>query len=135
MLCQSLHDPDALEHDTAGIETGLSFIDDIVIYQSPKILQRGYYQLFSYTAIKGYEIHCGRMDKYPLFYQSGRFTGTHVQGVFDDDAFRGDYFKAINPHYQGFHYAHYREAQIQSFTDMVAENLDTAAILQALQAD
>jgi adenosylcobyric acid synthase len=133
MLCQSLHDPDALEHDSASIETGLSFIDDIVVYQSPKILQRGYYQLFSYTAIKGYEIHCGRMDKYPLFYQSGRFTGTHVHGVFDDDAFRGDYFKAINSDYQGFDYAHHREAQIQGFTDTVSENLDTEAILQALQ--
>jgi adenosylcobyric acid synthase len=135
MLCLSLHDPDALEDDIGSIETGLSFIDDIVVYQSPKILQSGYYQLFSYTAIKGYEIHCGRMDKYPLYYQGGRFTGTHVHGVFDDDAFRSDYFKAINPQYQGFHYACYREAQIQSFTDMVAENLDTAAILQVLQAD
>ena len=135
MLCQSLHDPDMLEHDTAGVETGLSFIDDIVVYQSPKILQRGYYQLFSYTAIKGYEIHCGRMDKYPLYYQGGRFTGTHVHGVFDDDAFRSDYFKAINPQYQGYDYERYREEQIYSFTSMVAENLDTAAILQALQAD
>jgi adenosylcobyric acid synthase len=135
MLCQSLHDPDALEHDSASIETGLGFIDDIVLYQSPKILQSGYYQLFSYTAIKGYEIHSGRMDKYPLFCQIGRFTGTHVHGVFDDDAFRSDYFKAINPQYQGFQYAHYREGQIQSFTDMVAENLDITAILQALQAD
>jgi adenosylcobyric acid synthase len=135
MLCQSLHDPNMLEHDTAGVETGLSFIDDIVVYQSPKILQRGYYQLFSYTAIKGYEIHCGRMDKYPLYYQGGRFTGTHVHGVFDDDAFRSDYFKAINPHYQGYDYERYREEQIYSFTSMVAENLDTAAILQALQAD
>ena len=133
MLCQSLHDSDALEHDSAIIEEGLSFIDDIVVYQSPKILQRGYYQLFSYTAIKGYEIHCGRMDKYPLFYQGGRITGTHVHGVFDDDTFRGDYFKAINPAYQGFDYAHDREMQIQGFTGMVAENLDTAAILQALQ--
>jgi adenosylcobyric acid synthase len=133
MLCETLHDPDALESDEPTIETGLSFIDDIVIYQSPKILQQAYYQLFSYTAIKGYEIHCGRMNKYPLFYQGGRFTGTHVHGVFDDDAFRGDYFKAINPNYQGFEYASYREAQIQGFTDMVAENLDTAAILQALQ--
>jgi adenosylcobyric acid synthase len=133
MLCQSVHDPDALEHDSASIETGLGFIDDIVLYQSPKILQSGYYQLFSYTAIKGYEIHCGRMDKYPLYYQGGRFTGTHVHGVFDDEVFRNDYFKAINPHYQGFDYAHLREAQIQGFADMVAENLDTAAILQALQ--
>ncbi len=135
MLCQSLHDPDALEHDIASIETGLGFIDDIVIYQIPKILQRGYYQLFSYTAIKGYEIHCGRMDKYPLFYQGGLFTGTHVHGVFDDDAFRTDYFKAINPQYEGFNYGLYREEQIQGFADMVLENLDTAAILRTLQAD
>jgi adenosylcobyric acid synthase len=135
MLCQSLHDPDALEHDSAIIETGLGFIDDIVVYQNPKILQRGYYQLFSYTAIKGYEIHCGRMDKHPLFFQSGHHTGTHVHGVFEDDAFRGDYFKAINSLYQGFDYAAYRGAQIQGFTDMVAENMDTNAILQALQAD
>ena len=133
MLCQSLHDPDMLEHDTASVETGLGFIDDIVVYQSPKLLQRGYYQLFSYTAIKGYEIHCGRMDKYPLYCQSGRFTGTHVHGVFDDDTFRGDYFKAINPDYQGFDFACYREGQIQGFADMVSENLDTDAILQALQ--
>ena len=135
MFCESLHDPDAIEHDEAIIETGLSFIDDIVIYQNPKILQHGNYQLFSYTAINGYEIHSGRMNKYPLFYQGGRFMGTHIHGVFDDDAFRGDYFKAINPDYQGFEYASYREVQIQGFTDMVAENLDTAAILQALQTD
>ncbi len=135
MLCESLHDPEAIEHDEPIIETGLSFIDDIVIYQTPKILQHGNYQLFSYTAINGYEIHSGRMNKYPLFYQGGRFMGTHIHGVFDDDAFRGDYFKAINPNYQGFEYASYREEQIQGFTDMVAENLDTAAILQALQAD
>ncbi|MDD5463197.1 MAG: cobyric acid synthase [Methylococcales bacterium] len=135
MFCQSLQDPDLLEHDTASIETGLSFIDDIVVYQNPKILQRGYYQLFSYTAIKGYEIHCGRMDKYPLYYQGGRVAGTHVHGVFDDEVFRSDYFKAINPQYQGYDYGVYREAQIRSFTNMVSENLDTAAILQALKAD
>ena len=133
MLCQSVHDPDALEHDHATIETGLGFIDDIVVYQSPKILQRGNYQLFSYTAIKGYEIHCGRMDKYPLFYQGGNYTGTHVHGVFDDNEFRGDYFKAINPDYQGYDYAYFREKQIRSFTKMISENLDTEAILQALR--
>jgi len=75
MLCQSLHDPDMLEHDTAGVETGLSFIDDIVVYQSPKILQQGYYQLFSYTAIKGYEIHCGGMDEYPQIFSRWTFYG------------------------------------------------------------
>ncbi|MCX7097455.1 MAG: cobyric acid synthase [Methylococcales bacterium] len=135
MLCQSLHDPDALDYDVAIVEDGLGVIDDIVTYQNPKILQSGYYQLFSYTAIKGYEIHCGRMGKYPLFYQGGNFTATHVHGVFDDDAFRNDYFKAINPSYHGFNYGQYREAQIQGFADRVVENLDVNSILLALQAD
>jgi len=150
MLCQSLHDPDAIEHEVAIVETGLSFIDDTVLYQIPKILARGHYQLFAYAGISGYEIHCGRMDKYPLYYQGGLFgridslsiatlppslavAGTHIHGVFDHDEFRTDYFKTINPQYQGYAYAHYREAEIQGFADMVAENLDIAAILQALQ--
>jgi adenosylcobyric acid synthase len=133
MLCQSLHDPDAIEHGVATVEIGFGFIDDTVLYQSPKILARGQYQLFSYTDIHGYEIHCGRMEKYPLYYQGDRFFGTHVHGVFDHDAFRTDYFKVINPQYQGYVYSHYREAEIQGFADMVAENLDIAAILQALQ--
>jgi len=168
MLCQSLHDPDAIEHELAIVETGLSLIDDTVTYRSPKILTRGKYTLFSYPGINGYEIHCGRMDKYPLYYQGGLFgrigflpiatlltsmdggnvddcreqsrppslavAGTHVHGVFDGDEFRTDYFKAINPQYQGYTYAHYREAEIQGFADMVAENLDISVILQALQA-
>lgn len=140
MLCRSLHDPDALEHEVAGTEIGLGFIDDTVIYQSPKVLTRGQYPLFGYPAVKGYEIHCGRMEKYPLCYPSagiGRvgslsFAGTHVHGVFDDDDFRRDYFKAMNPGYQGYAYAAYREAEIQGFADMVAANLDIEAIARAL---
>jgi adenosylcobyric acid synthase len=135
MLCKQLHDPDALEHEIAGVETGLGFIDDSVVYQNPKILTRGLYQLFSYPAIKGYEIHCGRMAKYPLYYRDGRIAGTHIHGIFDDDAFRGDYFKAINPDYKGYDYGDYREKAIQGFADCVAEYLDINAILQALQTD
>ncbi|MEQ1635822.1 MAG: cobyric acid synthase [Methylococcales bacterium] len=133
MLCTKLNDPDALEHDTPGKETGLNFIYDTVTYESPKILRRGLYPLFSQQAIKGYEIHSGRMDKYPLYYQRDLVAGTHVHGVFDDDSFRTDYFKAINPEYQGYQYAEYRESQIQGFADMVAKSLDIDVILRALQ--
>ncbi len=134
MLCRSLHDPEAIEHQLAIVETGFGFIDDTVCYQNPKILTRGQYQLFSYPDITGYEIHCGRLDKYPLYHQSERCSGTHVHGVFDHDEFRSDYFKALNPAYQGYVYAQYREAEIQGFADMVADNLDIAAILQAIKA-
>ena len=135
MFAQALHDPDGLEHDEACIEEGLNFMDDIVIYQSPKILSSGNYQLFSYTGIKGYEVHSGRMNKHPLFYENGKYTGTHVHGVFNDNTFRNDYFKVINPLYTGYDYDAYREAHIKSFTDMVADNLDVEFILQKLQAD
>jgi adenosylcobyric acid synthase len=131
MLCQMLHDPDALEHDEACTEIGLGLIDDDVIYQSPKILQRGLYELFSYP-VQGYEIHCGRMANYPLFYQQGRIAGTHVHGIFDNNEFRTDYFKHLNPSYQGYDYAAYRDEQIQGFADMVADNLDMDAIMRAL---
>jgi adenosylcobyric acid synthase len=131
MLCKTLHDPDALEHDTPTVETGLGLIDDEVIYQSPKILQRGLYELFSYS-VQGYEIHCGRMANYPLYYQQGRIAGTHVHGVFDNNDFRTAYFKAIHANYQGYDYAAYRDEQIQSFADMVAENVDMDAIVRAL---
>jgi adenosylcobyric acid synthase len=133
MLCRSLHDPDAIEYETPCLEAGLDIIDDSVLYQNPKILHRGYFSLFSYPAIKGYEIHCGRMQKYPLFYQNEGIAGTHIHGIFDHDVFRNDYFKAINPQYQGYAFEEYREAQIQDFTAMVSENLEIDTIFQALQ--
>jgi adenosylcobyric acid synthase len=133
MLCQTLHDPDALEHDTPSTETGLGFIDDDIIYQNPKVLASGSYTLFDHT-IKGYEIHYGRMSRYPLYYQSPQVCGTHVHGIFDDDDFRSGYFKVLNPAYQGYAYQIYREAEIRQFADMVAENIDISALLEILQA-
>jgi adenosylcobyric acid synthase len=132
MLCKRLYDPDALEHDVPCVEEGLGLIDDEVIYQSPKILARGAYRLFSETAVQGYEIHCGRLQKHPLFYQAGRVAGTHVHGVFDHDAFRTGYFRAIDPAYQGFCYPAYREAEISRFSETVAAHVDVDRILEAL---
>lgn len=134
MMCKSLHDPDAHEQDNAIVETGLGLVDDTVTYKNPKIVKRGLYQLFSYPAIKGYEIHYGRLGKYPLYYQNNLVAGTHVHGIFDNDAFRSDYFKLINTQYQGYVYKNHRDSQIQGFTDMVAQNIDIGKILQALQA-
>lgn len=132
MLCKTLHDPDAVEHDEASVEAGLGLIDDDVVYQQPKILARGRYDLFGCPNINGYEIHCGRMKQYPLFFQQGRIAGTHVHGVFDDDAFRAAYFKAIAPRYQGFCYREYRDAEIQGFAEMLAAHVDVERILAAL---
>lgn len=130
MLCETLNDFDGLEANTPSSDTGLGLIPDNVTYQQPKILQRGNYHAFDFD-VQGYEIHCGRLEKYPLFYQSERVCGTHVHGIFDNNEFRTTYFKNLNDTYQGFNYAAYREAAINSFTEMVRENLD----LSLLQTD
>lgn len=132
MLCQTLHDPEALEHDSVCVEDGLGLIDDVTTYRSPKVLARGRYSLFGFDRINGYEIHCGRLHTHPLYYRQGRIAGTHVHGVFDDDAFRGAYFKAIDPSYQGYRYGAYRDAEIQGFAEMVAAHVDIERILAAL---
>jgi adenosylcobyric acid synthase len=133
MLCKTLHDPDAIEHEIASVVDGLGFMDESVMYQAPKILKRGVYDVFGLCGLNGYEIHCGRMAKYPLFYQQGLIAGTHVHGVFDNDVFRTAYFKTLSHQYQGYDYPHYRETEIQGFADMVAENVDINAILRAVQ--
>jgi len=128
MLCETLNDPESLEADAPSSENGFGLIPDVVTYQQPKILKRGAYRIFDFD-VKGYEIHCGRLARYPLFYQAGRVAGTHVHGVFDDNLFRTAYFKKLNSAYLGFDYADYREVTINAFTNMVRDNLDLNALL------
>jgi adenosylcobyric acid synthase len=133
MLCAQLHDPEGLEHDFATTEQGLGLIADEVTYQQPKIVQRGEYTLFSFSKLQGYEIHCGRLAKYPLYYEGENVAGTHLHGVFDNNAFRTAYFQRLNPTYVGYDYQRYRDAEIQGFADMAVQHLDIQAILQAVQ--
>jgi adenosylcobyric acid synthase len=68
-----------------------------------------------------------------LYYQREHVAGTHVHGVFDDDSFRTEYFKAINPGYIGYCYPQHRDKQIQGFANMVKKHVDITRILNALQ--
>lgn len=128
MLCRELCDPDAIEHDTPSVETGFGFIDDQVVYRRPKILARGSYRLFDGLAVSGYEIHCGRMPRHPLYYRQGSVAGTHVHGIFDNNHFRTAYFQKLNPAYRGYDYQVYRNRCIQDFADMVAGEVDIDAL-------
>ncbi len=129
MLCENLIDNDGLESDSPSKETGFALIADTVTYQQPKILKRGAYEVFEAFNVQGYEIHCGRLARYPLYYQTERIAGTHVHGIFDDNRFRTAYFQNLNPTYQGFDYAAYRENAINAFTNMVRDNLDLNVLL------
>ncbi len=129
MLCDTLIDNDALEDNSPSIENGFGLIPDTVTYQEPKILKRGVYTVFDGFEVEGYEIHCGQLGHYPLYYQSERVCGTHIHGIFDNNAFRTAYFKKVNPLYQGFDFTRYRENAITNFTNMVRDNLDLSALL------
>lgn len=130
MLCETLNDSEGLESDTPSVETGFGLITDTVAYQQPKILKRGAYSAFGFD-VKGYEIHCGQLERYPLFYEFENVSGTHIHGIFDNNAFRTAYFKKLNPNYNGFDYATYREETINAFTNMVRENLDLTKLSSA----
>lgn len=128
MLCETLNDSEGLESDAPSFETGFGLIADTVTYQQPKILKRGEYSAFGFN-VKGYEIHCGQLARYPLFYESEKISGTHIHGIFDNNEFRTAYFKKLDPAYNGFDYAAYREETINAFTNMVRENLDLTTLL------
>lgn len=127
MLCEALNDSEGLEADMPSFETGFGFIADTVTYQQPKILKRGVYSVFGFD-VTGYEIHCGKLARYPLFYDVENISGTHIHGIFDNNKFRSAYFKKLNPAYKGFDYTVYREETINAFTNMVRENLDLTTL-------
>ncbi|HCT98789.1 MAG TPA: cobyric acid synthase CobQ [Methylococcaceae bacterium] len=129
MLCETLVDNHAQEASEPSIEQGFALIADTATYFPTKTLKRGIYRVFDEFDVEGYEIHCGQLAKYPLYYQSGRITGTHIHGIFDNNALRTAYFRKISPHYLGFDYAQYREHAIHRFTNMVRENLDLSVLL------
>ena len=54
------------------------------------------------------------------------------RSIFDNNEFRTAYFKQLNPNYQGFDYADYRNALIQGFSDMVKDNINLDLILNAI---
>lgn len=93
MLCEALNDSEGLEADMPSFETGFGFIADTVTYQQPKILKRGVYSVFGFD-VTGYEIHCGKLARYPLFYDVENISGTHIHGIFDNNKFRSAYFKS-----------------------------------------
>lgn len=131
MLFKKICDPLGVEAKEGSEEQGLGLIDDYITFANKKVLKRQTYQAFDHT-VKGYEIHMGKAAKYPLYYHQAWIAGTHIHGIFDNNAFRTEWFKKINPKYIGYDYSQYRTDAIQEFVDMVAESVDCEQILQAL---
>ncbi len=109
-------------------EEGLGFIDDMIVFQEEKILKKGTYTIFD-MQIKGFEIHHGVSEKYPLYYHD---KGTFVHGIFDDDGFRERLFRRLNPAYNGFDFKAYREKKIGEFIATMRGHLDVERIVKSI---
>ena len=113
MMFEKLIDADEIESTQTCI-VGLGFIDDDVIFQKEKIVKRGEYTLFG-KKVKGFEIHHGVSQKYPLSYEKGNIKGTFVHALFDDEVFEC-----------------YKKETIEKFVESMKERLDVERIIKSV---
>ncbi len=120
-----------------GTVAGLGWLDAATVFKPTKVTrQRRGHAL--QQRVTGYEIHHGRVtatdswialdDAYgagPEGSQRGRFSGTTLHGLFEEDGFRSA-FLGVEP--SGVSFAAAREAQIDRLADMLEAHLDLAAI-------
>ncbi len=109
-------------------QEGLGFIDDVITFEEEKILKKSTYQLFD-CEIEGFEIHHGVSEKYPLFFEE---KGTFVHSLFDNNRFRTNFFKTLNPNYQGFDFQSYKDKTITDFIEQMKSRLDVERIVKSV---
>ncbi|HVL07447.1 MAG TPA: cobyric acid synthase [Acidimicrobiales bacterium] len=120
-----------------GAVAGLGWLDAETIFEPTKVTRQRRGVAFN-QRVTGYQIHHGRVagadpwitldDAYgagPEGSRSGRFSGTTLHGLFEDDGFRAA-FLGIEP--SGVSFAAAREAQLDRLADMLEAHLDLAAI-------
>jgi adenosylcobyric acid synthase len=86
MMFEAILDEECVETAEPSRESGLGFIDDVIVFQKEKVLKKGEYSIFG-KAVRGFEIHHGVSGKYPLSYEKGHIKGTFVHGLFEDEEF------------------------------------------------
>ncbi|MFK2823879.1 cobyric acid synthase [Arcobacter sp. YIC-80] len=131
MMFETLNDKYALENSEPLVEEGFGKIPSNIVFEKKKVLKKQSYDLFD-CKIDGFEIHHGVCDKYPLSYESNKFKGTFVHGIFDNDEFRTSYFKAINKDYIGYSFKEYKKNTVDTFIDEMRSRLDVKRIEQSV---
>ncbi|MGA1940507.1 cobyric acid synthase [Arcobacter sp. YIC-310] len=131
MMFETLNDKYALENSEPLVEEGFGKIPSNIVFEKKKVLKKQSYDLFD-CKIYGFEIHHGVCDKYPLSYESNKFKGTFVHGIFDNDEFRTSYFKAINKDYIGYSFKEYKKNTVDTFIDEMRSRLDVKRIEQSV---
>lgn len=132
MLFEQLYDPERIENLEPTTATGLGLIDDEIYFAKNKILNKAEYPIFGLN-IAGFEMHHGISQKYPLYFQKDNIQGTFIHQVFDHNAFRTQYLRAICAQYQGFDFQLYKTEQINNFIEACRKRLNVKLILEAIQ--
>ncbi|BAK74517.1 cobyric acid synthase [Arcobacter sp. L] len=129
MMFETLEDKYSLENEQAISEEGFGFIDDVIVFEKEKILEKKSYELFG-SKIDGFEIHHGMCQKYSLFFEKKNFKGTFVHKIFDNNEFRTNYFKSIKSDYVGFDFAKYKKNTVDSFISTLKEKIDVEYLIK-----
>lgn len=129
MMFETLEDKYSLENEQAISEEGFGFIDDVIVFEKEKILEKKSYKLFG-SKIDGFEIHHGMCQKYPLSFEKKNFKGTFVHKIFDNNEFRTNYFKSIKSDYVGFDFAKYKKNTVDSFISTLKEKIDVEYLIK-----
>jgi adenosylcobyric acid synthase len=114
-------------------EEGLGFIDDVIVFQKEKVLEKKTYSIFD-VDLEGFEIHHGVANIHTLSYHDNHIQGTFVHGVFDSDAFREKIFKGLNPAYIGYDFQKYKDETIEDFIHQMKKRLNVERILHAINS-
>lgn len=128
MMFETLDDKYALENSEPLKEEGFGVIASTITFEEEKVLKKQEYDLFD-CKIKGFEIHHGTCEDYPLFFEKENFKGTFVHGIFDNDEFRTKYFNSINSEYKGYGFNEYKENSVDTFVNTMKDKLDVQRIL------
>lgn len=131
MMFETLEDRYSLENEEAISEEGFALIDDVIVFEKEKILEKKRYELFG-TQIDGFEIHHGMCQKYPLSFEKKNFKGTFVHKIFDNDEFRTNYFKSIKSDYIGFDFALYKKQTVECFISTLKEKIDVEYLIKSI---
>jgi adenosylcobyric acid synthase len=131
MMFEKLHDKYALENEKEIIVEGFSFIEDTIIFEKEKVLEKSTYKIFK-CELEGFEIHHGKSYKYPLGFEKDNIIGTFIHAIFDNDNFRNKLFKSINKNYKEFDFQKYKTEHISTFIESLKSRLDINKILDAI---
>jgi adenosylcobyric acid synthase len=86
MMFKYIDDCVGIETNPPAVEEALGFIDDTVVFRKEKILKKDTYEIFG-KKVKGFEMHHGISEKYPISFDNGKIRGTFVHSLFDDEKF------------------------------------------------